>query len=207
MPILSPEQTQTAVIDWVNNSTPRFNDALKQVVQAEIDDSEGAVGQVGWELVGNKKPFTGIMYCEEATGAYMKALQKLQKKFPLLGALEPVWLLPGSTNLVHTILRITGLGFRFFLDGTYGQINKAENQVLILPWKNITTTYDPKPIKLSEKYYTTPNRRIIRYRFTDNGLFALADVPPASLGRGPIFPINGQTQNPVEFLAKHLLKE
>lgn len=201
MPMLNPEQT--AVMDWVDKSTPRFNNALQQVIQAEIDDMEGAANQIGWESIGAKTVFTGKMYCEEATGAYMKALRK---KFPFLGALEPVWLLPDSTNLVHTVLRMTISGFRFVLDGTYGQINKAENQVLVLPWKNTTTTYKPSPIELSETNYIT-NRRKFCYRFEERGLFALADVPPALLGRGPIFPINGQTQNPVEFLAKHLLKE
>lgn len=132
---MSHEQ-DSVVLDWIKRTGPPFNEALKKV--AEKRNVNRAVDhQVGWELLRDGTSiFTGRYYCDSASEAYGLAIYQ---KFPQAHQIKRIWF-EHQRGALHAVAGFS-LSGDYLVDGTYGQINGQENEVLVAPISDLTMSY------------------------------------------------------------------
>lgn len=188
-----------AVAQWVTDSTPRFNKALRSLADFWLDELpekskptvRGAYAEDGYKLINGEMVLTGSMLCVEATRAYAEALRV---RFPFTTNFSEITFFSKNTS-AHTVLGFSIEGDEKFLDGTYGQISQSENTVRLGELEDI------------EKYYDVGKRSAYQFRNLrlDGDVLKDNKYVVSSFAKGPVIECRGNTVPPLDLFPWEVL--
>lgn len=219
------------VSDWVRESEPRFNTALRIITK--VESGEHNKEMIGWynegfqdngyredaghQIINGERMLTGDQFCVEGSIAYGLALQR----FPFVKDLRFLEFRRKHTEgmSTHAVLGFSIEGQDFFLDSTYGQVELADNTVKMDRLENIDNYYKITPFReIRDKGWTSADvfdridGKFASFKFEDIESLerGVNNVPPFGISQWEyllsILDDQSKFQNPAQGELMHLSK-